>query len=284
MVLEPIPYQCIWCLRDPSSATFDSESHVLPKCIGNIAEQVLPMGVVCDKCNEHFGIKLERRLIDEPILSTQVAILGLRDIDSQFTYKHSPSGVHRIAHIEAEVSTNRITLTTQYEIEGQPNESKEVRTIRKSKDYDQKALAFLSRAVHKIAFESVAHNLFVGTGLRTQSKQMGDVDVFDPGFNVIRQWVRNGKPQHSVRPVLRFQEFGEVERQEQLWEWGGRMVLFQQCIYYELNLFHDWYIVSLISPANRVKADLVNWLKQGKPNHQVWMVGDALKLMERRLE
>ena len=280
MAVKSVPYQCIWCLRDPSSVPFNSKSHVLPKSIGNIAKQVLPKGLVCDECNGYFGSKLEPRLIDEPILSTQVAILGFRDIDSQFTYKHSPSGVHRIAYMAGKVSANRITLTTQYKIEGQPNEPNEVRTIRESKDYDQKALAVLSRAVHKIAFESVAHNLFVGTGLRTQSKQMGDVDVFNPRFNVIRQWVRNGEPKHSVRPVLRFQEFGEVERQEQLWEWEGRMVLFQQCIYYELNLFRDWYIVSLISPANRVEADLVNWLKQGKPNHQVWMVGDELQFIE----
>jgi hypothetical protein len=280
MALKPVPYQCIWCLKDPSSVTFSSESHVLPKCIGNTAEQVLPKGVVCDKCNEYFGRKLEPRLIDEPILKTLVAILGLRDIDSQFTYQHSPSGVHRNAHMTAKVSPNRITVTTQYEIKGQPNKQDERTTIIKSKGYDQRDLAFLSRAVHKIAFETVAHNLFVGTGLRYQSKEIGDMDILDPRFNVIRDWVREGKPQHSVRPALRILRFDEVERQEQLWEWRGKMWGFQGWLRYELNLFHDCYILSLTSPANKVEGDLMNWLGKRKPNHQAWMLGDKLRLIE----
>ena len=109
---------------------------------------------------------------------------------------------------------------------------------------------------------------------------MGDVGIFDPSFNVIRDWVRYGKPPYPVRPVLRIQKFGEVERQEQLWDWGGRMVRFRGCIYYELNLFSDWYILSMVSPTSRVKGDLVNWLEKGQLNHQVWMLGDALQLME----
>jgi hypothetical protein len=272
MAVKPVPHRCIWCLKDPSSVTFSSKSHVLPRCIGNIKEQVLPKGVVCDECNEYFGRELEPRLIKEPILSTLVAILGLRDKYSQFTYQHSPLGVHRNAHMAAKVSANRITVTTQYEIEGQSNKPSEVRTIIKPKNYTQRDLAFLSRAVHKIAFEAVAHNLFVGTGLKNQSKEMEDMDVFDPRFNVIRDWVRYGNPQHSVRPALRILKLDEVRRQEQLWEWGGKMGGFQGWIYYELNLFNDWYIMSLTSLANKVKGDLVNWLEKRKPNHPVWMV------------
>jgi hypothetical protein len=278
---KSVPYHCIWCLKDPSSVTtFSSESHVLPRCIGNIDEQVLPKGVVCDQCNCHFGRELEPTLIEEPILNTLVAILGLRDGTSEFTYQRSTSGVRRAAHITAEVFTNTITVTTKYEIEGQPNKRNEVRTIRKSRNYDQRALAFLSRAVHKIAFESVAHNLFVGTGLKKQSKELGDIDLFDPCFNVIRTWVRYGEPQHWVRPALRIQRFDEVERQEQLWEWGGKLGVFQDWIYYELNLFHDWYIMSLTSPPDKVKGDLVNWFAKRKPKHHVWTVGDKLESVE----
>jgi len=286
MAKKTVPYQCIWCLKDSSSANFSSESHVLPECIGNIAEQVLPTeqvlpkGVVCDACNGYFGRRLEPRLIEEPILSTLVAVLGFRDIGSQFTYDHSPSGVHRNIHMSTKVSANRITMTTKYEIEGQPSKPNGRRTISKSKDYNQRDLAFLSRAVHKIAFESVAHNLLVGTGIKNQSQQMGDIDIFDPGFNVIREWVRNGKPQHLVRPALRIQKFDEVERQEQMRQWGGKMWGFQGWIGYELNLFNDWYVVSLTSPANKVKGDLLNWLEKPKLNHPVWMVGDELHLME----
>jgi len=281
MAVKPVPYQCIWCLKYASSTTsFNSESHVLPECIGNIKEQVLPKGVVCDKCNNSFSRKLEDRLIEEPILSTLVEILGLRDKGSQFAYEHSPSGVHRTAHITARVSANRITVTTQYEIEGQPGRPNEVKTITKLKNYAQRDLGFLSRAVHKIAFEAVAHSLLVGTGLKKRSKEIGDIDVFDPRFNVVRDWVRYGEPQDSVRPALRILKFDEVKKQEELWQWGGRAGGFQGWTYYKLNLFNDWYVMSLTSPANKVKGDLVNWLGKRKPSHQVLVVGDKLQPME----
>lgn len=280
MAVKPVPYKCMWCLKDSSSATFGSKSHVLPECIGNVGKQLLPKGIVCDECNEYFGRELESRLVREPILSTLAAILGLRDPDSQFTYQYSPSGVHRNAHIAAQVSANRITVTTRYEIEGQSSKPDEVRIIRKSKSYGKRGLAFLSRAVHKIAFETVAHHLFVGTGVEHQSRETADMNIFDPGFDVIRHWVRAGKPQHSVRPALCIQKFDEVERQEQLWEWRGKLGVFHDWIYYELNLFHDCYIMSLTSPANKVEGDLVNWFKKRKPSYQVWMVGDRLQIVE----
>ena len=280
MALKSAPYRCIWCLKDASSVAFYSRSHVLPECIGNVGQQVLPKGVVCDACNNYFGGELENRLIKEPILSTLVAILGLRDEDSQFTYEYSRSGVHRAAHITAEVSCNRIAVTTQYEIKGQPNKPSEARTIRKARSYGRTGLAYLSRAVHKIALESVAHNLFVGTGTKPQSKELGGIDLFDHHLDVVRDWVRKGKPQRLVRPVLRVLRLDEVERQEQLWEWGGKLGAFHGGTYYELNLFHDCYVVSLTSPGDQVKGHLVNWLEKRKPEGQVWMVADELQTIK----
>jgi len=220
---------------------------------------------------------LEPVLIDEPILSTLAGILELRDVDSKFTYEHSPSGIHRIAHMEAEVSTNRITLNTQYEIKGQPSKPNETRTVNKSKDYNKRALALLSRAVHKIAFESMAHSLFVGTGSQYKKKELEDIDIFDRSFNVIRDWVRYGKPQHSVRPALRIHKFDEVKTQEELFQWGGELWYFQQGVCYALNLFNEWYILSITSSSDKVESDLKSWVKTTKFNNPVWMVGDKLQ-------
>jgi len=277
MALESAPYRCIWCLEEPPGATFDSESHVLPECVGNIAQQILAKGIVCDNCNQFFGRRLEPTLIDEPIFSTLVAVLGLRDIGSQFTYQHSPSGVHRACHVAAEVSASRIVLITQYEIEGQPNKPNEVRTISKCKDYGRRDFAFLSRAIHKIAFETLAHHQFVGTGIRRHRKELGDIDVFDRKFDVIRTWVRRGEPQGSVRPALRMQRFEQAKTKEQLSRWGGEAHYYQQGIYYALNLFNDWHIVSLTSPPDRVENDLRSWRKTQEFDNTVWMVGDRLQ-------
>jgi hypothetical protein len=274
---KPVPNRCIWCLEEPSSATFKSESHVLPECVGNIGKQVLPQGIVCDKCNNFFGNDLEPEFINEPIFSTLTGILELRDIDSQFTYEHSPSGIHRAVHMSVKVSINRITLTTQYEIKGQPDKPEEIRTIAKYKEYNKRDLTFLSRAVHKMAFESIAHSLFVGTGSQTKDKRFENIDIFDSSFNVVRNWVRRGEPQHSVRPTLRIQKFNEVKTREGLFKWGGELWHFSEGFCYALNLFSELYILSITSSPSKVESDLKIWSRKIKSNNPVWIIGDKLQ-------
>ena len=276
MPIKQIPNRCIWCLREPPSATFNSESHVLPECVGNKRQQVLLPGIVCDDCNSCFGGKVEGALIDDPIFGAIVGVLQLRDKKSEFVYEHSPSGVHRIANMEAEVSPNRVNIVIKYEITGQPDKPNDVRVIEKSKDYDSRALALLSRAVHKLAFESLAHSLFVKSGLKFEHIDLKNIDIFDSRFNSVRKWVRYGKPQRCVRSVLRLQKFDEIKTQEELFQWGGELRYFQQWFRYELNLFGDWYIMSLTSPAYKVDGDLRSWAARTKFTQSVWMVGNKL--------
>ena len=280
MATKPIPNRCIWCHGEPPSVTFNSESHVLPECVGNERQQVLPPGIVCDRCNKSFGRKVEPALIDDPIFNARVGILQLRDKKSEFTYERSPSGVHRTAHMEAEVSANRVTLVTQYEIKGQPGKPNETRLIKKSKDYDSRALALLSRAVHKIAFESLAHSLFVKSGLKFEHIDLKNIDIFDRSFGAIRRWARYGEPQGSVRAVLRLQKFDEIKTREELFQWGAELWYFQQGICYALNLFGDWYIMSITSSSDKVESDLKSWVETTKFNHPVWMVEDKLQALD----
>jgi len=278
MALKQVPNRCIWCGEEPPSVTFRSESHVLPECVGNERQQVLPQGIVCDGCNNYFGTKVEPALIDDPIFATVVGVLQLRDKKSEFVYEHSPSGVHRDVHIDAKVSGNTVTVTTQCKIRGQPSKPYEDRSIPpKSKDYDKRSLALLSRAIHKIAFETAVHALFVGGGLKYAKGEFKDVDIFDHGFNVVRNWVREGRPQRTVRPVLRVQKFDQMKTPEELFQWAGRLLYFQRWFRCELNLFGDWYAVSLTSPVDKVDNDLRSWVERGKFDHPVWMVGDKLQ-------
>lgn len=278
MATKQIPNRCIWCLREPSSATFESESHVLPKCVGNKRQQILPLGIVCDQCNHYFGIKVEPTLIDDPIFKTIVGILQLRDKKGEFVYEHSPSGVHRDVHIEAEVSHTGVTVSTRYQIRGQPSNQYEDRSIQpQSKVYDKRSLALLSRAVHKIAFESLAHSLFIGAGLKFEKSDFRNIDIFDRKFDVVRNWVRYGKPHSPVREVLRIQKFDEVNSQEELFQWEIFLFGFRQWLRCELNLFRDWYIMSLTSPLDKVENDLRGWVELTKSSYPVWMIGDKLK-------
>ena len=279
MALKQVPNRCIWCLKEPPIVEFTSESHVLPECVGNKWQQVLPPGVVCDYCNHFFGRKVEVALIDDPIFSTIVGILQQRDIYGEFVYEHSSSGVHRDVHVDVEVSGNKVTATTQYEIQGQPSKPYEDRSIPpKSKDYDKRSLALLSRAVHKIAFESLAHNLFVGTGVKFEKKEaLKELDILGSNFNAIRSWARYGEPQSSVRPFLRAHKFGEVKSQKELFEWKPFLYYFQNCLCYGLSIYGDWYVTTLTSPSNKVEDDLISWAKRKEFKQLVLMFGDKIQ-------
>lgn len=265
MATKQIPNQCIWCRGEPPIATFNSESHVLPECVGNKRQQVLPLGIVCDRCNNYFGTKVEVTLINDPIFEARVGILQLRDKNCEYAYERSSSGIHRIAHMEAEISDNKVTLVTQYEIGGQPSKPYDIRKIEKTKYYHRRDLALLSRAVHKIAFESLAYIIFV-------KGRYEDIDVFAGSFDAIRRWSRYGEPQSSFRPVLRLQRFEVVKFQWQFLLWR-----FDNWLRGELDLFGDWYMVSLTSRSDEVEDDLRSWVGRSRFEHPVWMVGDKLQ-------
>ncbi len=279
MALKQVPNRCIWCLKEPPIVEFTSESHVLPECVGNERQQVLPLGIVCDGCNHFFGRKVEHALIDDPIFATIVGILQLRDKNREFVYEHSSSGVHRDVHVDAKVSNNKVTVTTQYKIHGQPSKPYEDRSIPpKSKHYDKRSLALLSRAVHKIAFESLAYSLFVKDVMEIPNVSlMENIDIFGSRFDAIRRWVRYGEPQSSVRAVLRLQKIGEIKKQEELFNWEYLLYELQQWLRVEMNLFGDWYVVSLTSRADKVDADLRSLVERTEFKQPVLTFGDKIQ-------
>ena len=56
--------RCIFCKHDSSTSV--SVEHIVPESLGNI-DHVLPVGVVCDGCNQYFARKVERQLLESPI-------------------------------------------------------------------------------------------------------------------------------------------------------------------------------------------------------------------------
>jgi hypothetical protein len=53
--------RCIFCKQDSSSSK--TIEHIVPESLGN-GEHTLPIGVVCSKCNNYFGLKVEKPLLD----------------------------------------------------------------------------------------------------------------------------------------------------------------------------------------------------------------------------
>lgn len=56
--------RCIFCKHDSSTSV--SVEHIVPESLGNI-DHVLPVGVVCDGCNQYFARKVERPLLESPM-------------------------------------------------------------------------------------------------------------------------------------------------------------------------------------------------------------------------
>lgn len=56
--------RCIFCKQDSSASR--SVEHIIPESMGNV-EHVLPIGVVCDGCNQYFARKVERPLLESPM-------------------------------------------------------------------------------------------------------------------------------------------------------------------------------------------------------------------------
>lgn len=66
--------QCIFCLGEAANS---SKSHVLPESLGGGDWACLPNGIVCSKCNQYFGEKVERHALNSfPFLPFRI-LLGI---------------------------------------------------------------------------------------------------------------------------------------------------------------------------------------------------------------
>lgn len=257
----PIPNRCIWCHREPPEITFNI-SHVLPECVGNENQHTLPSGIVCSSCNSYFGSKVEPRLLDDPHFHVISVFLSLVDPDDMNVFRdklfdatHQPiKPPQRSLNWSAHVTENEINLNVAYKIQGKI-----------SRKYTPRELRFLSRAVHKIAFESLAWAIFV-KGIEDPP------DLFSSEFNPVRLWAREGQPQTFARPVLR------RTSQNLSSEWETRLWKLENDIGTELRLFGDWYGVSLTSPHSETLGRLREWV--GSQNEGVWYIADKLAKLD----
>ena len=54
---------CIFCKEESSNSR--SIEHIIPESLGN-KDHVLPPGIVCDKCNNYFARKIEKKILEKP--------------------------------------------------------------------------------------------------------------------------------------------------------------------------------------------------------------------------
>jgi hypothetical protein len=56
---------CIFCKKDSEDSK--SVEHIIPESLWN-TKQILPAGIVCDKCNNYFARKVEKPFLCSPLM------------------------------------------------------------------------------------------------------------------------------------------------------------------------------------------------------------------------
>ena len=76
---EP-PFTCLFC---SGSGPFERVEHLIPESLGN-DDTVLPVGFVCDLCNQYFGSKVEAAVLGSPPFNVERAVGAIRTKKGKF--------------------------------------------------------------------------------------------------------------------------------------------------------------------------------------------------------
>lgn len=93
--------RCIYCLQDSSSSR--SIPHVAPEALGP-HDLALPVGAICDDCNQYLGRELDSVLMTHPVIALFVQFLGI----------HGKRGRPRqqLGNVRRDVHPGAITIPT----------------------------------------------------------------------------------------------------------------------------------------------------------------------------
>ena len=180
--------RCLFC-KQPSKSS-KSVEHIIPESIGS-KKFVLPAGVVCDKCNNYFSIKVEG-----PVLSHQ----SMRNVRARYQVRSKKGKLpslqgyitgtdisinlrldkDRKLNIQPEKEKDRIKLEQHFEDLGKEQDFEYLFEI----DIDPPRKE-MSRFLAKMALEAVAFRL-----LNVKSDLSRLID--EPHYDLIRNYARFG--------------------------------------------------------------------------------------------
>lgn len=176
--------RCIFCKS--ISTNSKSVEHVIPESLGN-KEHVLKEGIVCDKCNQYFAIKVEKEVLDTPYFKH---VRHRNDIKSK---KRKIPKINGIIGGKVEIGRDRygntfIEVPNQKILDGITSGKITTMIVPKIDDPepDDKNM---SRLLAKIAVEMLALRFFPSEGW---NEEIVDKEELDP----IRHYARfGGKPE-----------------------------------------------------------------------------------------
>lgn len=185
--------RCIFCKQDSSSSR--SVEHIVPESLGN-TEHVLPVGVVCDKCNNYIAREIEKPLLDSAYFRQRRFYSGLPN-------KKKRIPTIRGMHVQSltPVELMKVLGEDGISVGGAPevDESRWVESIRARESGtfvfpvgEMPSNFLLSRFLGKVGLEVLAHRVLdVAGGI--------DSVVDHPQLDELREYVRIGNPRKDWR-------------------------------------------------------------------------------------
>ena len=148
---------CIFCHKDSSQSK--SIEHIIPESLGN-KSMFLPRGYVCDKCNNYFAIKIEKRLLAQPYfmsLRFRTEIYSKKNKLVKQSIRFSDVSLNSDVQIQ---TSSGLTVLLEDEYIYNQIESGEIKTIEipyiQEPEYPNKEI---SRFLSKCAYEYFLYNM-----------------------------------------------------------------------------------------------------------------------------
>jgi hypothetical protein len=91
---------CIICLS--ADGPFTSREHIISEALGNV-DLILPVGVVCDRCNNGVCARLDKALIDFPVIQLMRVVHGLPSKAGKLPRANFSNGT-LVAHGEGQIT------------------------------------------------------------------------------------------------------------------------------------------------------------------------------------
>lgn len=238
--------RCIFCKKDSSNSK--TIEHIIPESLGN-KEHVLPVGVVCDNCNNYFARKIEGPLLD----SAYYRHLRFRNV---VVNKEG-----RIPTIKALYLPGKILVEIMRDGEGKSvypsNEADTSRFIASISNYKTGELIIpepplteeqiMSRFLGKVAMEALALTaLEIPNGLDeiTDKPELDDLRYYVRGSGILKNWPFHMRRIYPEDKLFYEEGYGECEILHSF------KLLFTECqeLYLMLVIFGMEYAINMGGP------------------------------------
>jgi len=241
--------RCIFCKED--SANSKSVEHIVPESLGG-TNHTLPVGIVCDKCNNYFSHEIEKPFLEEPyikqlrfeqeieskkgrippitgLLNNQFPVNLGKDVRSNFT---------GYIDIDDPLALNSILSNNNGTI---------VYPMLNDNNF-LKSDVIVTRFIGKIAIEALAERII--------NSKYPDVSLFinDSQYDFLRNHVRRGIPKNWQCAVRRIYDTNklwvEVKTNEnyQILNEYDFLITEESELYFILALFGMEYVINMGEP------------------------------------